>query len=43
MKGPNYFKPNLKKFSSMMKENLYWILLGIAVGIVLYMVDKYIF
>ena len=39
MKGPNYFKPNLNKF--VMKQN-YWILMGIAIGIVLYMIDKYI-
>ena len=30
MKGPNYFKPDLRKVCSMMKENYYWILLGIA-------------
>ena len=27
MKGPNYFKPNLKKFVCMMKENYHWILI----------------
>jgi len=27
----------------MLKENLHWILLGIAVGIVFYLADKYIF
>ena len=43
MKGPNYFKPNLEKNSSMMKQNYYWILLGIAVGIIMYLIDKYIF
>ena len=26
-----------------MKDNYYWILLGIAAGILIYMVDKYIF
>jgi len=26
-----------------MKENYYWILLGIALGILLYLGDKYIF
>ena len=43
MKGPNYFKPNLNKFISMMKDNYYWILLGIALGILIYLGDKYIF
>ena len=44
MKGPNYFKPNLNKFvCSIMKKNYHWILLGVAAGIVLYMIDKYIF
>ena len=42
MKGPNYFKPDLTKFG-MMKDNYYWILLGIAVGIIIYLGDKYIF
>jgi len=27
----------------MMKDNYYWILLGIAVGILIYLGDKYIF
>jgi len=27
----------------MMKENYYWILLGVAVGILIYLGDKYIF
>ena len=27
----------------MIKENLYWILLGIAAGILIYLADKYIF
>ena len=27
----------------MMKENYYWILLGIALGILIYLADKYIF
>jgi len=27
----------------MIKENYYWILLGIALGILLYLADKYIF
>jgi len=27
----------------MIKENLYWILLGIAAGILIYLGDKYIF
>jgi len=27
----------------MMKENYYWILLGIAAGILIYLGDKYIF
>jgi len=27
----------------MIKENYYWILLGIALGILLYLGDKYIF
>jgi len=27
----------------MLKENFHWILLGIAVGIVFYLADKYIF
>jgi len=27
----------------MIKENFYWILLGIAAGILLYLGDKYIF
>jgi len=26
-----------------MKENYYWIFLGIAVGILIYLADKYIF
>jgi len=26
-----------------MKENYYWILLGIAVGILIYLGDKYVF
>jgi len=26
-----------------MKENYYWILLGVAVGILIYLGDKYIF
>jgi len=26
-----------------MKENYYWILLGIALGILVYLADKYIF
>ena len=43
MKGPNYFKPNLRKVRSMIKENLYWILLGLAVGILIYLGDKYFF
>ena len=43
MKGPKYFKPDLNKFFSMMKDNYYWILLGIAAGIIIYMLDKYIF
>ena len=30
LKGPKYFKPNLKKFVSLMKNNYHWILLGIA-------------
>ena len=34
MKGPNYFKPNLKKF---MKENYFWILTGIALGLLFYL------
>ena len=38
MKGPNYFKPNLKKF---VDENYHWILLGIALGIAIYIVDIY--
>ena len=40
MKGPNYFEPNLNKT---MKNNYHWILLGVAAGIVLYIIDKYIF
>ena len=43
MKGPNYFKPNLKKIYKMIKDNFYWILLGVAAGIVIYLIDKYIF
>ena len=43
LKGPNYFKPDLKKVCSLMKKNYHWILLGIAVGIIFYLVDKYIF
>ena len=27
----------------MIKENIYWILLGIAIGILIYLADKYIF
>jgi len=27
----------------MMKDNYYWILLGIALGIIIYLGDKYIF
>jgi len=27
----------------MIKENLYWILLGIAAGILIYLADKYVF
>jgi len=27
----------------MIKDNLYWILLGVAVGILIYLGDKYIF
>jgi len=27
----------------MIKDNLYWILLGIAAGILIYLADKYIF
>ena len=27
----------------MMKDNYYWILLGVAVGILIYLGDKYIF
>ena len=27
----------------MIKDNYYWILLGIAVGILIYLADKYIF
>jgi len=26
-----------------MKENYYWILVGIAVGLAIYLIDKYIF
>ena len=43
MKGPNYFKPNLNKFVALIKKNYHWILLGIAVGIIIYLIDKYIF
>ena len=43
MKGPNYFKPDLEKVRGMMKDNYYWILLGVAVGILIYLGDKYIF
>ena len=42
MKGPNYFKPDLNKFVAM-KENYYWILVGIALGLAIYLADKYIF
>ena len=42
MKGPKYFKPNLNKFV-MIKGNFHWMLLGIAVGILIYIADKYIF
>ena len=41
MKGPNYFKPNLGKFVAHDKNNFYWIF-GI-IGILIYLVDKYIF
>ena len=41
MKGPNYFKPDLNKFLAM-KENYYWILVGIALGLAIYLADKYI-
>jgi len=27
----------------MMKENYHWVLLGIAVGIIIYLADKYLF
>jgi len=27
----------------MIKENLYWILLGVAAGILIYLADKYVF
>jgi len=27
----------------MLKENFHWILLGVAIGIVFYLADKYIF
>jgi len=27
----------------MMKDNYYWVLLGVAVGILIYLGDKYIF
>ena len=42
MKGPNYYKPNLKNYK-IMKENFYWIFLGIALGILIYLGDKYLF
>ena len=42
MKGPNYFKPRFNKFVAM-KESYYWIFLGIALGILMYLGDKYIF
>ena len=42
MKGPNYFEPNLNKFIEM-KKNYHWIFLGIAFGIIIYLLDKYIF
>ena len=31
------------QLSSLMKNNYHWILLGVAAGIVIYMIDKYIF
>ena len=41
MKGPNYFKPDLNKFVAM-KENYYWVLIGIALGLIIYLLDKYL-
>ena len=43
MKGPNYFKPNLSKVFNIMKDYLFWILTGIALGLIFYLADKYIF
>ena len=43
MKGPNYFKPNLNKFLKSMSEHYYWIIVGIALGLLIYLGDKYIF
>ena len=31
------------KKNTMIKDNLYWILLGLALGFAVYLVDKYIF
>ena len=41
MKGPKYFKPNLKKI--FMKDNYFWIIVGISIGLAIYLADKYIF
>ena len=27
----------------MIKDNLYWVLLGLAIGVLIYLADKYIF
>ena len=41
MKGPNYFKPNLSKFLHD-ERKLLLDFLGITVGIVIYLLDKYL-
>ena len=41
MKGPNYFKPDLSKFA-VIKDN-YLDIAWDRVGIIIYMLDKYVF
>ena len=41
MKGPNYFQAKFKKI--FMKENYYWVIVGVALGLAIYLADKYLF